>query len=284
MDLRKSINFISDVVVNRPTPIRELDQIYMKHADMLLQVEHISKWFTNKSVVFIGDGDAIALSLAYLQKHHELDREDNKCEVTKIFVLDFDERIINSIKFFSKEHDLSNLIDAKLYNVADPLPQEYWHHFDCFYCNPPYGASNEGKSISAFMRRGFEATNQNSIGCIVMADDSDMLWTKAVLYHVQKEIIENGFLVREMIPEFHTYHLDDNPSLKSCSLVINRFQKITCEYNSLPLDQNELDNFYGSHSPLIYKCVQDETQHGKYYKCNNYKLIPLNKKEEMNYE
>ena len=72
MDLRTCINLISDVVANRPMPIRELDQIYMKHADMLLQIEHISKWFNGKNVVFIGDGDAIALGLAYLQANKEL--------------------------------------------------------------------------------------------------------------------------------------------------------------------------------------------------------------------
>ena len=72
MDLRKCINLISDIVANRPMPIRELDQIYMKHADMLLQIEHISKWFADRNVVFIGDGDAIALGLAYLQANNEL--------------------------------------------------------------------------------------------------------------------------------------------------------------------------------------------------------------------
>lgn len=35
-DLRKAINAISDVVQNRPAPIREFDQIYMKVADMVI--------------------------------------------------------------------------------------------------------------------------------------------------------------------------------------------------------------------------------------------------------
>jgi hypothetical protein len=39
IDLRSAINAISDVVQNRPRPIRELDQIYMKTGDMVLIVD-----------------------------------------------------------------------------------------------------------------------------------------------------------------------------------------------------------------------------------------------------
>ena len=38
VDLRAAINAISDVIQNRPKPIRELDQIYMKAGDMVLQM------------------------------------------------------------------------------------------------------------------------------------------------------------------------------------------------------------------------------------------------------
>ena len=53
IDLRKSLNAISDVVFNRPKPLREFDQIFMKSADMLLQTDHISRWFHERRVVFI---------------------------------------------------------------------------------------------------------------------------------------------------------------------------------------------------------------------------------------
>ena len=60
IDLRECLNAISDVVNNRPTPLREFDQIYMKSADMLLQVDHISRHFDGKKVIFIGYADATA--------------------------------------------------------------------------------------------------------------------------------------------------------------------------------------------------------------------------------
>ena len=64
IDLRAAINAISDVVQNRPRPLRELDQIYMKTGDMVLQSELIAKWADGKRLAFIGDGDAISVCVA----------------------------------------------------------------------------------------------------------------------------------------------------------------------------------------------------------------------------
>ena len=41
IDLKAAINAISDVVQNRPRPLRELDQIYMKSGDMVMQIEFV---------------------------------------------------------------------------------------------------------------------------------------------------------------------------------------------------------------------------------------------------
>jgi len=271
MDLRKCINLISDIVNNRPMPIRELDQIYMKHADMLLQIEHISKWFLNKSVVFIGDGDAIALGTAYLQANTE--EFDNN--ISEIMVLDFDERIVNSINEFAFKHNLSNIINAKVYNVADALPQEFWQKFDCFYCNPPFGSNNDGASIYSFMKRGFESTKEKAVGCIVMADVPDLPWTRQVLHHTQEHILRNGFIISEMIPRFHKYHLDDDPNLTSCSIIVERISPISIDYNSIPLNEEELKNFYGMQEPLRYKYIKDITQ--RKYLVIDYELKPFDK-------
>src|SRR5260370_28568103 len=48
IDLRAAINAISDVVQNRPRPLRELDQIYMKTGDMVLQSELVASWADGK--------------------------------------------------------------------------------------------------------------------------------------------------------------------------------------------------------------------------------------------
>ena len=60
VDLRKAINAISDVIQNRPRPLRVFDQIYMKAGDMVLhRASWIARWADGERLAFIGDGDAI---------------------------------------------------------------------------------------------------------------------------------------------------------------------------------------------------------------------------------
>jgi predicted methyltransferase len=258
IDLRKAMNAISEVVANRPKPLREFDQIYMKSADMLLQAEHVSRWFGNKHVLFVGDGDAIGLCLAHLHAEEILTSGP-----ASIHVIDFDERVIRSIENFVDHHQLKAKVTAELYNVADPLPRELWCRFDGFYTNPPYGKSNNGKSIQAFMQRGMEACGLNAIGCIVLADHPDYEWTQEVLLETQHFALDKGFLVAEMIPNFHGYHLDDTPELTSCSLVIRRMSPCNPDYASEHLPADFLKNFYGADTPLQCHYIRDLTNGGK---------------------
>lgn len=97
-DLRKAINAISDVVHNRPPPLREFDQIYMKVADMVVQAEYVARVFNNKRIVFVGDGDGIALASAHLKAEGVIDYGPKS-----LTLLDFDERIVNSVRRFGEK-------------------------------------------------------------------------------------------------------------------------------------------------------------------------------------
>ncbi len=70
MDLRAAVNAISDVIQNRPRPLREFDQIYMKAGDMVHQSELVGRWADGRKLAFIGDGDAISICVSYLQRRH----------------------------------------------------------------------------------------------------------------------------------------------------------------------------------------------------------------------
>lgn len=189
-DLRKAINAISDVVQNRPVPLREFDQIYMKVADMVIQAEYVARVFDNKDVVFVGDGDGIALSAAHLKAQKVVDYGPNS-----ITLLDFDERIVNSVQRFGEKLSPHIKISANLYNVADALPVEHFGAYDGFHINPPWGASNDGESVIAFFERGSQATKQKSLGIVVIADDPDLPWTQCVLRDTQRRAIELGYVV-----------------------------------------------------------------------------------------
>lgn len=258
IDLRACLNAISDVVNNRPRPLREFDQIFMKTADMLLQTEHVGRLFEGKRVVFIGDGDAIGLCLVHLHNQQLIDHGPKS-----VHVLDFDQRVVLSIRGFAARFEISGRVSAELYNVADALPQNHWEQFDCFYTNPPFGASNSGRSIEAFLRRGVEAVGKDAIGCLVLADHPNYPWTRHVLLATQRKVVHNDFVISELLPEFHHYHLDDAPDLTSCSMVVRRVEYCPTSYASKPLEPSMLTNFYGEESALRVGYVRDLTHGGK---------------------
>lgn len=88
LDLRSAINAVSDVVANRPLPIREFDQIYMKVADMVIQAHFVAQRYDGLEVVFIGDGDAIGLAVMHLAESGVFESGPKS-----ILVLDFDNEL-----------------------------------------------------------------------------------------------------------------------------------------------------------------------------------------------
>jgi N4-bis(aminopropyl)spermidine synthase len=252
MKLREAVNAISDVVQNRPPPIREFDQIYMKVADMVIQADYVANAFREKEVVFVGDGDSIALATLHLKKQGIIDYGPRR-----IVVLDFDERIVNSIERFAESNGLGDTISSHLYNVVDPLPGEYIASFDAFYTNPPWGASNGGESVLVFLERGMEALRTKGIGALVIGDDSELEWTQEVLHRAQTVALSRGFVVAEMTPRMHLYHLDDAPNLRSCCCLFRHVGSGVTAAESRPLDDERRRNFYGRESPLIFRYVRE---------------------------
>jgi predicted methyltransferase len=245
VDLRAAINAISDVVQNRPRPLRVFDQIYMKAGDMVLQSELVARWADKKRLAFIGDGDAISVCVGYLQNRKILDYGPSK-----ITVFDFDERICGAVTRFAEKEELAHL-ESRLYNCLDAFPET--DCFDCFYTNPPWGASNEGESVKVFAQRGMEAVGYSGEGMIVIADDDELSWPKQVLARIQRFAIDSGFFVQKMMSQIHQYHLDDAPNLRSCNLIVRALPETKAPASSVPITEKvRLENFYGrSSSPRV---------------------------------
>lgn len=266
IDLREAVNAISDVIQNRPRPLRDFDQIYMKAGDMVMQSEFVAKWADKKRIAFIGDGDAISVCVSYLQK-----REIVEYGPSKITVFDFDERIVNAVKRFADAERLETL-DAKLYNCLDAFPDE--DKYDLFYTNPPWGASNDGESVNVFAQRGMEAVGGKGSGLIVIADDDELDWPKQVLGSVQSYCSRQGFYVSRFMPRLHQYHLDDAPSLRSCNLEVSALPNNRLSKSSESItDSTRLENFYGKSQSLHVRYVRelDRLGYGKAHS-SEYKL------------
>lgn len=251
IDLRAAMNAISDVVQNRPRPLRDLDQIYMKTGDMVMQSQFVAQWAHDQRLAFIGDGDAISVCVAYLQK-----REIFPYGPSKITVFDFDERIVGAVKRFADKERLEHL-DAVLYNCLDAFPPA--NRFDRFYTNPPWGASNNGESVNVFAQRGMEAVGYDGQGMIVIADDEELEWPKQVLASVQRFSLGKGFFVTRMMPRLHLYHLDDAPDLKSCNLIVASVPgNGRNEPSEAITGADRLHNFYGQSKAPRVKYVREQ--------------------------
>ncbi|WP_242415207.1 bis-aminopropyl spermidine synthase family protein [Sphingomonas panni] len=249
VDLRKALNAVSDVVQNRPRPLRVFDQIHMKTGDMVLQSEMIADWADGKRLAFIGDGDAISVCVAYLRVRDVLNFGPSH-----ITVFDFDERTVEAVMNFADRERIPNL-DAKLYNVLDPMVTD--RLYDCFYTNPPWGASNDGESVNVFVERGMEATGHAGQGVVVIADDDDLPWPKRVLASVQGFAASQGFYVSQMQRKLHEYHLDDAPDLKSCNLYLAALPDNPSRAPSVAItDDARLENFYGLSQPPTVRYVK----------------------------
>jgi len=245
------VNAISDVIQNRPRPLRLFDQIYMKAGDMVLQSEFVARWARDKRLAFIGDGDAISVCVAYLKAREIIDYGP-----AEIVVFDFDERICNAIERFADRERIEGL-SARLYNCLDTFPSVA--EFDCFYTNPPWGASNGGESVCVFMQRGMEAVGYVGEGLVVIADDDHLQWPKEVLARVQDFALRSGFFVQKMMPKMHAYHLDDAPDLRSCNLIFKAVSGMTTARESMAIvDPQRLGNFYGRTAKPRVKYVREK--------------------------
>lgn len=250
VDLREAVNAVSDVIQNRPRPLRDFDQIHMKVGDMVLQSEIVADWADGKRLAFIGDGDAISVCVAYMKARRVLDFGP-----TKITVFDFDERTVQAVKRFADRERVEHL-DAHLYNCLEPFPDI--NQYDCFYTNPPWGASNGGESVNVFVQRGIEAVKGVGEGMIVIADDDELAWPKRVLSSVQSFASSQGFFVSRMQRKLHGYHLDDAPDLKSCNLFISSLpDRPALTAPSQPIATERLDNFYGMSQPPKVRYVRE---------------------------
>lgn len=147
-------------------------------------------------------------------------------------------------------------LTTTLYNVVDPFvgPTD----FDCFYTNPPWGASNEGESVKVFVQRGMEATSHSGEGMVVIADDPERPWTQKVLANVQTFAISSGFYVQRMQAQLHQYHLDDAPDLRSCNLVLRALPGNARVEKSAPIGPDQLNNFYGRENRVVPRYVREK--------------------------
>lgn len=225
---------------DRPRPKREIDQIFMKPGSQLNQLKLVAPLLADRDVVFVGDGDCMALSLGYLAKNGVISGPK------MMHVYDFDERIVAFIEKISQELGFGDRIEARKYNVRDPPPQSAARKGDVFYTNPPYGSKNEGFSGIAFLARCMELCKPIGSHGIAILPYHQEEWSRLAMRNIQSFMVAHGYVVTEMLTDMHQYHLDDRPQLRSASVVFERVTEESCDFFGREFETDELSRFYGS--------------------------------------
>jgi predicted methyltransferase len=225
--------------------MREYDQIPMRSPDLLRQVRYIAPQLGNKSVAFVGDSDGTSALLGLLSTL------DLPCPADML-VLDFDERLLLALDEVARKHGFADRLTVQLYNVFDPLPSTLRGQYRWFYTNPPYGCRNDGESARLFVTRGCElASDRGGQGCVIAPYGSDpgRAWTRRSMLSIQRLLTEAGWVLAELRPQAHQYHLDDDRDLPSSALIVESVQvspqSQTLSYAGRAVGLTEIADFYG---------------------------------------
>lgn len=215
----KSINYnkyYSIIRSSRPKAIHLYDQYFMKKYGMIKQSKITNKMFEGKKLLFLGDGDG-AISF------YELLYSDGHCKKCDgIYLLDFDQRILDYHKKIHNNINSEINLNTMLYNVLDEPPKI--DRCDIFYINPPYDFHNHGVIINRWIDVCIDLCKDDALGIIIMP--TDYKYSKNYNYYgwdnVRRHLENNGFRVVKIFHNIHEYYNKFQPRLKSSTIIVKK--------------------------------------------------------------
>lgn len=226
----------------RPASLREFDQIPMVGTDLVESVKVAAPGLADRRVVFMGDHDGVSVLTGMFAS----------CGLVPaprtMHLLDFDERLLERARRVAADYGFSHLLTAELYNAFDAVPAHLVGAFDAYYTNPPYGMSNGGESVRLFMTRAMEmASAPGSLGYVLLPCDPQRPWTQDAAARTIQFAEAHGWDALEMLYERHSYHLDDDPQLRSALLTLHARggHRPRLPWQGRNVDHHEITHFYG---------------------------------------
>lgn len=176
------------IVAERPAAIRDFDQAYMVEDASVARVVFLLGRgdLEDRELLIIGDDDLISLAagLTRLPK--------------RITVLEVDTRLVEFIERVSRQHDLP--VEARVYNVCDPLPDDLMGRFDTFVCDP----SESMGGLTAFLTRcflGLKGEGSAGVFGLSFHEASLAKWAR-----IQRWILDRNAVITDIIADFSQYH------------------------------------------------------------------------------
>ncbi|MFX1313111.1 MAG: adenosylmethionine decarboxylase [Promethearchaeota archaeon] len=230
------LNDLKNLLENRPVPEFALDQSHADFSTIVKKVLYLLKKgeIEGRKIIFLGDDDAISLALGLTKLADE------------ITVVDIDKRVLEFISQSIEKLDLKN-INVLNHDLREPCPKGIVNKYDDVIMDPPY--TNEG--LRLFLKRARQVLKSN---ININSKIYPIIGKKCLLsfgnkppeemQKLQLSILDHGFIINEMLPDFnhykgasiigkfsHLYYLQ--------SIIIPNIQSVI-SYNSYPIYTSEV--------------------------------------------
>lgn len=191
------LNDIKSYLDNRPTPEFALDQSHADISTVIKKTLYLLKKgdIEGRRIIFLGDDDLISLAVGLTKFANE------------ITVVDIDDRVLNFLSNTARNLSLKNF-NVLHHDLRDPIPKNFVNKYDLAVMDPPY--TNEG--LRLFLKRAKQVLKSN---ILVDGRNYSIIGKKCLLsfgnkppgemQKLQLSILDHGFIINEMIPDFNHY-------------------------------------------------------------------------------
>ncbi|UCD00728.1 MAG: adenosylmethionine decarboxylase [Promethearchaeota archaeon] len=230
------LNEIKDFLENRPAPKFSLDQSHADFPTIIKKTLYLLKKgdIEGRKIIFLGDDDLISLAVGLTQLGKE------------ITVLDIDNRVLNFLSESVERLSIKNF-NILSHDLREPCPEKIVNKYDVVMVDPPY--TNE--ALRLFLKRARQVLKSN---INVNGKNYPLVGKKCLLsfgskppeemQKLQLSILDHGFIINEMIPDFNHYEgasiIGKFSHLYYLHSVINPSDKYNLSLSSHPIYTSEV--------------------------------------------
>jgi predicted methyltransferase len=183
---------LDQLLGGRPAPNLDFDQGAITSADSLLRAGFVEERgdLCGARILFVGDFDLTSVALALTGRP------------ARVVVLEIDPRVIGFINEVARRESLR--LEARLFDVRDPLPESLCKQFDVFLCDPEETLAG----IRLYLSRGCSALAGEGAAAYVgltTLEASRRKWRD-----IQGILYEMGFAITDIRRKFSSYPDHDN--------------------------------------------------------------------------
>jgi S-adenosylmethionine decarboxylase proenzyme len=230
------LNAIKDLLNKRPDPEFSLDQSHADFSTIVKKVLYLLKKgeIEGRNIIFLGDDDVISLALGLTKL------------ADQITVVDIDNRVLDFIYQSAENLNFKNF-DIINHDLRKSCPETIMNKYDVVIMDPPY--TIEG--LRLFLKRARQIIKSNLkindkiypvVGkkCFLSFGNKPPLQ----MQKLQLAILDHGFIISEMLPNFNHYKgasiIGKFSHLYFLQSVINPNDKYNLSFFSQPIYTSEV--------------------------------------------